>query len=59
VKASGTSLKSAPYKSAANLQALAPYTDVVVLVVTPYWYGVQTADGHRGWVYHGEVESLP
>jgi hypothetical protein len=59
VRASGTQLKSAPYKAAASLQNLAPYTDVVVLVVTPYWYGVQTADGHRGWVYHGEVESLP
>ena len=59
VRASGTQLKTAPYKSAASLQNLAPYTDVVVLIVSPYWYGVQTADGHRGWVYHGEVESLP
>lgn len=59
VRASGTQLKTAPYRTAANIQALAPYTDVVILVVTPYWYGVQTADGHRGWVYHGEVESLP
>jgi hypothetical protein len=59
VKASGTQLKSAPYKSAANIQALAPYTDVVVLIVTPYWYGVQTEDGHHGWIYHGEVEKLP
>lgn len=59
VRASGTSLKSAPYKSAANLQALAPYTDVVVLIVTPYWYGVQTADGHRGWVHRASVETLP
>jgi hypothetical protein len=59
VKASGTNLKTAPYKSAANLQVLAPYTDVVVLIVTPYWYGVQTADGHRGWVHHSEVEALP
>jgi hypothetical protein len=59
VKASGTQLKSAPYKSAANIQVLAPYTDVVVLIVTPYWYGVQTEDGHHGWIYHGEVEKLP
>ncbi len=56
---SGTQLKTAPYKGAANLQALAPYTDVVVLVITPYWYGVQTADGHRGWIHHSEVEHLP
>jgi hypothetical protein len=59
VKASGTNLKTAPYKSAANLQALPPYTDVVLLIVTPYWYGVQTVDGHRGWVHHSEVETLP
>ncbi|ABF39438.1 hypothetical protein Acid345_0433 [Candidatus Koribacter versatilis Ellin345] len=59
VKASGTQLKSAPYKGAASLQSLSPYTDVVVLIVTPFWYGVQTADGHRGWVYHAEVENLP
>jgi hypothetical protein len=59
VKASGSQLKTAPYKGAANLQALAPYTDVVVLIVTPYWYGVQTVDGHRGWIHRSEVESLP
>jgi hypothetical protein len=59
VRASGTKLKTAPYKSAANMEALAPYTDVVVLIVTPYWFGVQTADGHRGWVHRSEVEALP
>jgi hypothetical protein len=59
VKASGSKLKTAPYKGAANLQALAPYSDVVVLIITPYWYGVQTADGHRGWIHHSELETLP
>ena len=59
VKASGSQLKTAPYKGAANLLALPPYADVVVLVLTPYWYGVQTADGHRGWVHRSEVETLP
>jgi hypothetical protein len=59
VTSSGTKLKSAPYKGAASLQTLAPYTDVVVLIVTPYWYGVQTADGHRGWIHHSELEMVP
>lgn len=59
VKASGTQLKTAPYKGASNIQSLAPYTDVVVLILTPYWYGVQTVDGHRGWIHRSEVESLP
>lgn len=59
VSAAGTQLRSAPYKGAAKLQNLAPYTDVVVLIVTPYWYGVQTADGHRGWIHRRELGSLP
>jgi hypothetical protein len=59
VKASGTKLKTAPYKGATSLQTLAPYSDVVVLIITPYWYGVQTADGHRGWIHHSELEMLP
>lgn len=59
VGASGTQLKTAPYKSAATIQNLPPYTDVVVLIVTPYWYGIQTADGHRGWIHHSEIEALP
>lgn len=59
VKASGTKLKTAPYKGAANVQVLAPFTDVVVLIITRYWYGVQTADGHRGWIHHSELETLP
>ena len=59
VTASGTKLKTAPYKGAANVEALAPYTDVVVLIITPYWYGVQTVDGHRGWIHHSELEQLP
>lgn len=58
ISASGTQLKSAPYKAAANIQNLAPYTQVVVLIITPYWYGVQTEDGHRGWIYHREIEAL-
>ncbi len=59
VRASGTQLKTAPYKGASNIQSLAPYTDVVVLILTPYWYGVQTVDGHRGWVHRSEVEAVP
>ncbi|HEY3928430.1 MAG TPA: SH3 domain-containing protein [Candidatus Koribacter sp.] len=59
VAASGTQLRTAPYKAAAKIQTLPPYTDVVVLIVTPYWYGIQTADGHRGWIHHSELETIP
>ncbi len=59
VTSAGSQLKTAPYRSAATVQSLPPYTDVVVLIVTPYWYGIQTADGHRGWIHHSELEMLP
>lgn len=59
VKDQGTELKSAPFRSAAKLQSLAAGTEVAVLIVTPYWYGVETADGHRGWLRHDQVEPLP
>jgi hypothetical protein len=58
VKAS-SSLRSAPYRGAAAIQPLPAGSELLVMVVTPYWYGVETPDGHRGWVHHSEVESLP
>lgn len=59
VKEAATPLKSAPFKSASNLQLLAARTDVIVVVITPYWYGVETEDGRHGWVQRGQLESLP
>jgi hypothetical protein len=59
VKDRDTELKSAPFHTAAKLQSLAAGTEVVVLILTPYWYGVETADGHRGWLRHDQVEPLP
>ena len=56
---SSVGLKSAPYHSAAAIQPLAPGTELLVMVITPYWYGVETQDGHRGWVHRSEVEPLP
>jgi hypothetical protein len=52
-------LKSAPFQKAANLQSLRAGTEVVILINTPYWYGVETPDGHRGWLRHDQVEHLP
>jgi hypothetical protein len=52
-------LKSAPFQKAANLQSLGTGTEVVILITTPYWYGVETPDGHRGWLRHDQVEHLP
>jgi hypothetical protein len=59
VSAAGTELKSAPFKSSATLDNLKPATEVVVLILTPHWYGVETEDGHHGWVRRTEMETLP
>jgi hypothetical protein len=59
VKTSGAVLKSAPYKSATTIQSLPAAAVVVVVVLTRYWYGVETEDGHKGWVHRSELEQLP
>jgi hypothetical protein len=59
VKDSGADLKSAPFQKASKLESLSPNTDVVVLIITQYWYGIETADGKRGWLSQDDVEPLP
>ncbi|HTP69012.1 MAG TPA: hypothetical protein VMJ35_08925 [Dongiaceae bacterium] len=59
VKAPGADLKAAPYKSSANLKTLAAFTDVVVLIVSPHWLGVETPEGQRGWLPVSQLEQLP
>lgn len=59
VKDAGASLKSAPFQSAAAISSLPAQTEVVIVVLTPYWYGVETEDGHRGWIHHSQLEPLP
>jgi hypothetical protein len=59
VKATGGQLKSAPFHSATNVKSLAAGSEVIILIVTPYWYGVETTDGQHGWVNREELEPLP
>ena len=59
VKAPGADLKAAPYQSSANLKTLAAYTNVVVLIVTPHWLGVETPEGQHGWLPVSQLEQLP
>ncbi|HEY6338132.1 MAG TPA: hypothetical protein VIW68_06535 [Candidatus Sulfotelmatobacter sp.] len=59
VKAPGAPLKSAPFHTASTLSPLTPGTEVLILISTPYWYGVETRDGQHGWVFRDEVEALP
>src|SRR6266404_6295120 len=55
----GAHVRSAPFQAAATLETLKQSTDVVVLILTPYWLGIETNDGHRGWVRKEEVVPLP
>jgi hypothetical protein len=59
VKAPGADLKAAPFQSAATLKTLSAFTDVVILIVTPHWLGVETPDGQRGWLPEELLEQLP
>jgi hypothetical protein len=59
VKSPGAPLKSAPFHTASTLQLLATGTEVLVVVSTPYWYGVETHEGQHGWIMRSELELLP
>jgi hypothetical protein len=59
VKAPGADLKAAPFQSAASLKTLSAFTDVVILIVTPHWLGVETPEGQRGWLPQDRLEQLP
>src|SRR5229473_886251 len=59
VKAPGADLKAAPFQSAASLKTLFAFTDVVILIVTPHWLGVETPEGQRGWLPQERLEQLP
>jgi hypothetical protein len=59
VHAPGAKLKAAPFASATEIATLPAYTEVVVVIVTPHWLGVETPDGQRGWLRLSELELLP
>jgi len=59
VKASGAQLKSAPFHSASSLNSMAAGSRVVILISTPYWYGVETQDGQHGWIHRTDLEQVP
>jgi hypothetical protein len=52
-------LKAAPFHSATSLAKLPLNSDVLVEIVTIYWYGVETVDGRRGWLRRDQVGTLP
>jgi len=59
VKIPGAPLKSAPFHSASTLKALPGGTEVLIVISTPYWFGVETHDGQHGWVPRDQLEQLP
>ena len=56
IKPPGTQLKSAPFRSASSIVSLAAGERVVILISTPYWYGVETEAGQHGWIHRSQLE---
>jgi hypothetical protein len=59
VKAPGAPLQSAPFHTATTLQSLPAGTEVLIVVSTPYWLGVETHEGQHGWILRDELEQVP
>lgn len=59
VKKPGAPLKSAPFHTASTLKSLEPGIEVLILVSTTYWYGVETRDGQHGWLQRDQLEQVP
>jgi hypothetical protein len=56
VKAPGAPLKSAPFHTASTLQTLTTGTEILILISTPYWYGIETHEGQHGWIMRDQLE---
>jgi hypothetical protein len=54
-----TELKAAPFHAANTIGTVTAGSDVLVEIITDYWYGVETPDGHRGWLRRDQVAPLP
>jgi hypothetical protein len=59
VKSSGAALKVAPFHTASTVQTLRAGTEVLIVISTSYWFGVETHDGQHGWVLRDELELVP
>ncbi len=58
VKDPGADLKTAPFHSATVLRSLPANSELLVLIVTPYWFGIETTDGAHGWISRSVAEPL-
>lgn len=59
VKKPGAPLKSAPFHTASTMKSLEPGTEVLIVILSPYWFGVETHSGEHGWIRRDELEPLP
>ncbi|MFZ0733571.1 MAG: hypothetical protein WAM79_14705 [Candidatus Sulfotelmatobacter sp.] len=59
VKAPGAPLKSAPFHTATNLLLLPTGAEILIVISTPYWVGVETHEGQHGWMLRDDLEQIP
>jgi hypothetical protein len=59
VKKPGAPLQSAPFHTASTLKSLDPGAEVLILITTPYWFGVETREGEHGWIRRDQLEMVP
>ena len=59
VKAPGAALRAAPFHTASTLKSLPAGTEVLIVITTPYWLGIETHDGQHGWMLRDDLELLP
>jgi hypothetical protein len=59
VKKPGAPLKAAPFHTANTLKSLEPGAEVLIVISTTYWFGVETHDGQHGWILREQLEQLP
>ena len=59
VKSPSADLKAAPFQSAVTLKSVPAGSELVLLIITPHWFGVETPEGQRGWIQEDKLEPLP
>ena len=59
VRPPGAPLKASPFRSAKTLTTLPSGTEVLIVITTPYWLGVETHQGQHGWVSREDLELAP
>jgi hypothetical protein len=59
VREPGAPLKSAPFHTATTVKSLDPGVEVLILITTTYWYGIETHDGQHGWIQRDQLEAMP